>query len=90
MAIHSSNLWTRFRQTKLSALCVSPLHGCQGVYTLDQLGACFTFSVHAKLLLEHMMQAAAEQTSLYPHSLSFLFIFFPLTPLPSAASIISK
>lgn len=70
MAIHPSNLWTPFRQTKLGALSVPPLHGSRrGVSTPSTSSEhVFIFSVPAELLLERMMQAAAKQTSLCPRS----------------------
>lgn len=82
MAIHSSNL--RLSPVlSLSLLCV-----VVGVSApLASSGHVSLFGVHAKLLVEHMMQAAAEQTSLCPHS---SVLPFPRSHVPSAYSIISK
>lgn len=82
MAIHPSNLWTPFRQTKLGALSVFPLHGSRrGVSTPSTSSEhVLIFSVPAELLLDYMMQAAAKQTSLCPRS-SVLPFLSPLIPL---------
>lgn len=85
MAIQPSNLRTPFTQTELSALSVSPLCGCQGVYTLHLLRACFTFMQSCFWSTWCRLQLNRRRCALNPPSSPFLPLS-PLFPLPAPSS----